>query len=46
MRGRFGKGKFEITPQLVFYGVKLLFRVAVVIGVWALYLTHRELIMV
>lgn len=46
MRGRFGKGKLEITPQLVFYGVKLAFRVAVVIAVWVLYLTHRELIMV
>ena len=44
MKGRFGKGHFELTWQLVFYGFKLAFRLTVVIAMYLLYFTHRELI--
>ncbi len=46
MKGRSGKGKFELTNQLMFYGVKLVFRVAVVLSMYVLYFTRRDLIMV
>ena len=44
MKGRFGKGHFELTWQLVFYGFQLAFRLTVVIAMYLLYFTHRELI--
>ena len=44
MLRKFGNGQFEITNQLIFYWVKLIFRVAVVVSMYALYFTRRDLI--
>lgn len=44
MLRKFGKGQFELTNQLIFYWVKLIFRVTVVVSMYALYFTRRDLI--
>jgi hypothetical protein len=44
MSGQKQKGKLELTNQVVFYAVKLVLRLTVVIGFVIMYATHRELI--
>ena len=44
MKGKFGKGQFELTFQLAFYALKLAFRVTVVVSMFVLYFTRRDLI--